>query len=201
MLDALATHDLLLRSVSADWTAEDWERLPHERGYRFEIIRGMLYVQCLPTIKHQQISGRALRILSDQLDDRDRGITLTSPLGLFIPGGQPVQPDLLVLAPTDAALINESRLETIPLLLVEILSPSNPAHDLVTKLELYASAGVPEYWVLRPIERDVLVHHDPDPMNSVYRRVVQVPPDGELVSPTLPCRAPVSRFFADLSGQ
>ncbi len=82
-------------------------------------------------------------------------------------------------------------------MIVEILSPSNPEHDLVTKLELYASAGVPEYWVFRPVQRDALVYSDPDPLTGTYHRADQLPPDGELISPTLPCRALVARFFAD----
>jgi Uma2 family endonuclease len=197
MLATLQTRDFLLRSVDANWTADDWERLPHESGYRFEIIHGVLYMSTAPSPFHQWISRQSFLVLNDQLDSRGMGITLTSPIGLFMPGSQPVQPDLLVLAPEDSGLIREGRLETIPLLVVEILSPSNPEHDLVTKLELYASAGVPEYWVFRPEERDVLVHSDPDPANGIYRRVVQMPSDGELISPTLPCRAPVARFFAD----
>jgi len=201
MLATLPARDFLLRSVDKDWTADDWERLPHDSGYRFEIIHGVLYMSTAPSPFHQWISRQSFLVLNDQIDNRGLGLTLTSPIGLFMPGSQPVQPDLLVLAPEDRALIHEGRLETIPLLLVEILSPSNPEHDLVTKVELYASAGVPEYWVFRPAERDVLVHSDPDPTNGVYRQVVQVPRDGELVSPTLPCRVPVTRFYADPAGQ
>jgi Uma2 family endonuclease len=197
MVATLQARDFLLRSVDRNWTADDWERLPHESGYRFEIIHGVLYMSTAPSPFHQWVSRQSFLVLNDQLDNRGVGITLTSPIGLFMPGSQPVQPDLLVLASEDSALIREGRLETIPLLVVEILSPSNPEHDLVTKLELYSSAGVPEYWVFRPVERDVLVHSDPDPVRSVYRHVVQVPPDGELISPTLPCRALVALFFAD----
>lgn len=199
MVATLQARDFVLRSVDKNWTAADWERLPHDSGYRFEIIHGVLYMSTAPSPFHQWVSRLAQRVFFEQIDDRGLGITLTSPIGLFMPGSQPVQPDLLVLAPEAGVLIREGRLETIPLLVVEILSPSNPEHDLVTKLELYASAGVPEYWVFRPSERDVLVHSDPDPIKGVYRQVIQVPPDGELISPTLPCRSPVSRFFADPS--
>jgi Uma2 family endonuclease len=197
MVATLQARDFLLRSVDRNWTADDWERLPHDSGYRFEIIYGVLYMSTAPHPFHQWVSRQAFLVLHEELDSRGLGITLTSPIGLFMPGSQPVQPDLLVLAPEEGALIREGRLETVPLLVVEILSPSNPEHDLVTKLELYANAGVPEYWVFRPVERDVIIHCDPDPVNGVYRRVVQVPPDGELISPTLPCRAAVARFFAD----
>ncbi len=196
MLATQQSRDFLLRSVDSTWTDDDWERLPHESGYRFEIIHGVLYMSTAPSPMHQWVSRMTQRFLYEQIDDRSYCITLDAPIGLFLPGGQPVQPDLLVLAPEDRHLIREGRLETIPLLVVEILSPSNPEHDLVTKLELYASAGVPEYWVFRPAERDILVHSDPDPANGAYRQVAHVAPGGELVSATFPCRAPADRFFA-----
>ncbi len=36
----------------------------------------------------------------------------------------------------------------MPILLVEILSPSNPGYDRVTKLNRYARSGVPFYWIV-----------------------------------------------------
>lgn len=197
MLATFMERDFLLRSVDANWTTADWERLPHDSGYRFEIIHGVLYMSTAPSPYHQWVSRHTQRILFVQIDDEGLGFTLSAPIGLFLPGSQPVQPDLLVLAPEDRDLIREGRLETTPLLIVEILSPSNPEHDLVTKLELYASAGVPEYWVFRPLQRDVLVYSDPDPLTGTYRRADHLPPDGELISPTLACRAPVAQFFVD----
>ena len=38
---------------------------------------------------------------------------------------------------------------------MEVLSPSNPAHDRSLKHELYAEAGVPEYWIIDPRARTV----------------------------------------------
>jgi Uma2 family endonuclease len=197
MLATMYARDFLLHSVEANWTADDWERLPHESGYRFEIIHGVLYMSTAPSPFHQWVSREVFLFLHAAIDDPGVGVTLTSPIGLFMPGSQPVQPDLLVLAPEDRGMIREGRLETIPLLVVEILSPSNPEHDLVTKLALYANAGVPEYWVFRPVERDVLVYSEPDPVTGTYRRVTAVPPEGELVSHTLPCRIAVASLFAE----
>ncbi len=49
-----------------------------------------------------------------------------------------------------------SRLRGVPDLVVEILSPSNPDHDLKTKRRLYEQAGIPEYWIVYPDEQQVL---------------------------------------------
>ena len=44
---------------------------------------------------------------------------------------------------------------------MEVLSPSNPRHDLERKRELYARHGVPEYLILEPGEETVLALSDP----------------------------------------
>jgi Uma2 family endonuclease len=42
-----------------------------------------------------------------------------------------------------------------PDLIVEILSPSNPKHDCVTKFNLYEEHGVREYWIVDPRQKTV----------------------------------------------
>ncbi|MYH60275.1 MAG: Uma2 family endonuclease, partial [Caldilineaceae bacterium SB0675_bin_29] len=37
-------------------------------------------------------------------------------------------------------------------------SPSNPAHDRKLKYDLYAEAGVQEYWIIDPHNRSVEIH-------------------------------------------
>jgi Uma2 family endonuclease len=48
------------------------------------------------------------------------------------------------------------KVKGIPDLLVEILSPSNPGHDLDTKRRVYEQMCVPEYWIVFPEEHQVL---------------------------------------------
>lgn len=79
---------------------------------------------------------------------------------LHIPNGKKnhtvVQPDLCVVC--DPAKLDEMGCDGTPDLMVEILSPSNQKHDLVTKFQLYEDAGVQEYWVVDPIHKTVLVY-------------------------------------------
>jgi Uma2 family endonuclease len=188
--------ELFLRSVDATWNEARWETLDHE-NYRYEVIDGVLYMSTSPSLYHQWITSQTAGQLQEQLQRKGLGIVLWAPGGLFMPGARPVQPDIMVLRPEDKGLVTTSRAETIPLLLVEILSPSNANYDLVTKRAAYARAGVPEYWILRPVERDVLVHWEPELATGLYLQVRHIMPDGELVSPTLLFRAPVASFFAE----
>jgi len=187
--------EMVLQSSEAIWNRDRWEELP-EDGKRYEVINGVLYMSTAPSPLHQWISRHTQRLLYAQIDDRGLGITFNAPVGLFMPGCDPVQPDILVLKLEDQGLIVEKHIETIPLLLVEILSPSNPNHDLVLKRQAYARAGVPEYWVLRPQERDILVHSEPEPTTGQFLRTIRFATGEELISPTLPFRAPVAEFFA-----
>ena len=189
--------DALLRSTDANWTADDWEQLPDD-GQRYEIIGGVLYVSTAPSPAHQLIAQETYTILREQVVVPGVGLIFLAPIGLFMPGTDPVQPDLLVVRAEDRGIIGPRRIEGVPALLVEVLSPSNANYDLVTKREAYARAGVPEYWIARPVERDILVHSEPEPATGQYLRVERVPPAGTLISPTLPVQAAVVAFFAGI---
>lgn len=187
--------ELVLHSAEANWNRERWDELPDD-GNRYEIIDGVLYMSTAPSPLHQWISSQTQRLFYRQIDERGLGLTFVAPVGLFMPGCDPVQPDVMVLRPEDRTLILEQRAETIPLLLVEILSPPNPQHDLVLKRQAYARAGVPEYWIIRPQERDLLLHSEPEPTSGQFLRVRRIGPDDELVSATLPVRTPLAALFA-----
>jgi Uma2 family endonuclease len=42
-------------------------------------------------------------------------------------------------------------------LVVEVISPDDPSRDIVTKKEEYAQAGIPEYWLVNPINQTMTV--------------------------------------------
>ncbi len=46
----------------------------------------------------------------------------------------------------------------VPALVVEIISESTRSKDFVKKLDLYMSTGVKEYWVINPLNREVIVY-------------------------------------------
>ncbi len=46
----------------------------------------------------------------------------------------------------------------IPTLVVEILSESTRRKDILTKLNLYMSSGISEYWIADPINREISVY-------------------------------------------
>lgn len=193
--ETLTIPELALRSLDTSWTYARWSQLPDD-GNRYEVIDGVLYVTTAPSYFHQWIIRQIIRPLLEQIDDTGFGLTTWSPIGLLMPGCDPVQPDIVVVRSDEAGMIYDRRINGVPALIVEVLSPSNAEKDTEIKRAAYARAGLPEYWIVRPAERDVLVLSRPDPTAGLYLSAVGVPPTGELVSPTLPFRAAVAGFFA-----
>jgi Uma2 family endonuclease len=66
------------------------------------------------------------------------------------------EPDLVVV--TDDRLISTRGIEGVPVLLVEVLSPSTRAYDRGPKAERYAALGVPHFWLLDPDQRRLACH-------------------------------------------
>ncbi|MBI3973741.1 MAG: Uma2 family endonuclease [Chloroflexi bacterium] len=188
-----------LRSHDAIWDRARWERLPAD-GNRYEVIDGYLYMSTAPSLFHQWIIQELYASFRKQINETGTGLTFLAPIGVFMPGCDPVQPDVVVMrasdAQSDAHVYQKGRIEGVPALLVEVLSPSNAGVDLGIKRGAYARAGVPEYWIVRPATRDVLVCTHPDTSLGDYGDSHVFGPHDELVSPTLPVRVPVASLFA-----
>lgn len=122
-----------------------------EDGYRYEVVDGALVVNAAPSWRHQHVVARMLELLAPAAP---AGVlVLPSPAWQIGPDQVP-QPDVVVVRASD---LGEHAVEGTPLLVVEVLSPANRAHDLGRKRELYAAAGCPAYWIVDPPAHSVLV--------------------------------------------
>ncbi len=68
-----------------------------------------------------------------------------------------VEPDISVICDPDK--LTDQGCAGAPDWIVEIVSPSNSSHDYIRKLNLYADAGVREYWIVNPIKETIFVYH------------------------------------------
>jgi len=125
-------------------TVEDLEAMPDD-GRRYELIGGAIVMTPAPDLGHQRGSGRLYRLLVEACPDGHE--VFAAPTDLDLPGGQRVQPDLVV---TPVRGANDRRLELPVLLVVEIVSPGSRTNDRVTKPAAYAEAGIPAYWIVDP---------------------------------------------------
>lgn len=139
------------------WTYADWERLPDD-GNRYEVIEGYLYMTTAPSNFHQWIVQRLVRYIGIPAEDQELAICFPAPIGVLMPGAEPVQPDYVVVLQNNIGIIRGGRIRGVPDLIVEVLSPGSVAYDQGVKLEAYERAHVPEYAVVDPAAR-TLIHY------------------------------------------
>jgi Uma2 family endonuclease len=192
---AVSAIEYQLRSPDATWCYDRWEQLPDD-GNRYEVIDGVLYMSTAPGFLHQRSVMRLDRRVGAPLEEQGVAIAATAPIGVIMPGADPVQPDFLLIRTERASIISDDgRIRGVPDLIAEVLSPNNPELDTVTKRGAYARAGVPEYWIVRPASRDVLVCAQPDGALGDYSNVHLFATASEIVSPTMDIRVAVADLF------
>lgn len=130
--------------IPGGWTYADLERLPDD-GHRYEIIDGILLVNASPIPDHQEVQFRLWRLLDDAAPGELR--VLGAPLDIVLADDTVVEPDVLVARRAD---FTDKNLPAVPLLVVEVLSPSTQVIDRNMKLERYQRAGIPSYWMIDP---------------------------------------------------
>ena len=130
---------------------------------RAEIIGGKVLMMAPPSRIHQKISGEIFRQLANFLEGK-RCEVYSAPFGVRLfekDGDRPedvdtvVEPDITVVC--DTSRLDQHGCKGAPELVMEILSPSNRRHDMLVKLNLYQRAGVREYWIVNPDDKDVQV--------------------------------------------
>lgn len=188
-----------LRSPDATWCYERWQKLPDD-GNRYEVIDGVLYMSTAPSFWHQRCIGQLVQLAGVPLERENVAIYTFAPIGVIMEGADPVQPDFLLIRRERMSIVAEDgRVRGVPDLIAEVLLPSNPELDTVVKRAAYARAGVPEYWIVRPETRDVLVCSQPDASLADFTEVRRFSAEraDELVSATFPLRMPVAGLFEE----
>ena len=68
-----------------------------------------------------------------------------------------VRPDFKIVGDF-SKIANGKNIQGAPDFIAEVLSPSNSAHDLITKRKLYEKHGVPEYWIVDIYTKNIHVY-------------------------------------------
>ncbi len=129
------------------FTYDDLEGMPDD-GYRREIIGGSLIVTPSPAGGHQRVTGKLYALV--QAAEVPGNMAMVAPYDWKLPDGGSVQPDVMVIRRQDFDRDGPLPTSAAPLLVVEVLSPSNAAQDRALKRDLYERLGVPAYWIVDP---------------------------------------------------
>lgn len=141
---------------SRSYTYQDYLEMPEEPGYSFEILDGVLVKEPAPNVPHQRVSRRLQRILEDYFWEVDpEGEVFDAPLDITFGDRTVVQPDLLYVSGTQKDIVQYTRIDGPPTLVVEIISPSTGRKDRLLKMGIYQRAGVKHYWLVSPEDRSM----------------------------------------------
>ena len=138
-------------------SAEDYWNLPE--GTRAELIEGELWDLASPSRIHQEIVLEVSVRLKNHIDAHGGSCKVyPAPfaVNLFADESTVVEPDVSVIC--DSEKLSDRGCEGAPDLVVEVVSPSNPEMDYISKLNLYREAGVREYWICDPQRERTLAY-------------------------------------------
>jgi Uma2 family endonuclease len=134
-------------------TIEDYQKLPE--GAPYQLIGGELIMSPSPTRIHQDILGNLFSSLRAFIKSKDLGKIFIAPLDVELTEYDVYQPDIIFIRKERLHLLGGLRIDIVPDLVIEILSPSNAYYDLTHKKAVYCEQGVEEYWVVDPIEETI----------------------------------------------
>ena len=136
-------------------TYEDYCNAPED--VRYELLDGGLVMIAAPNIAHQIIADDLLLLLQDFVKRNKLGRVFSAPTDVVLSDTSVVQPDLTFVSTSRMGIVGTDNIRGAPDLVVEVISPSDPARDLIKKRDIYARHGVGEYWIADPGARSIAV--------------------------------------------
>lgn len=137
------------------FTYADYAAIPAD-GLRHEIIDGDHFVNPAPNLSHQHVSRHLQFQLMTEIELKGLGVVLNAPVDLQLSRHDIVQPDLVYVSKARQTILTPTKINGVPDLVVEILSPSNTKYDTEIKRRLYERCGIPEYWIVNPEDQTLL---------------------------------------------
>lgn len=131
------------------WNRAMLEALPDD-GQRHEIIDGVHYVTPSPAAVHQYVVSELLAALLPWCKAERAGWVFTAPSDIDLTGDTIVQPDITVLPRTGERPPRTWADAGLPILAIEVISPSSASRDRILKRRRYQRAGIAEYWIVDP---------------------------------------------------
>ncbi|MEG1287472.1 MAG: Uma2 family endonuclease [Clostridium sp.] len=139
-------------------TYDEFLDIQNSSENRLEYIDKLICMSPSPSIPHQRISGNLYGLLWTFFKGKTCDV-FSAPTDIELSkdnNKNVVIPDLSVIC--DKNGFTNNKYIGVPTLIIEILSPSNQSHDLVTKMNLYMRYGVKEYWIINPMKYSIDVY-------------------------------------------
>jgi len=127
--------------------------------YKVELIDGRIITEMAPVGgEHGWGLNKLNKSLFSCLHDTDYTVWVQS--GVALPGDRELQPDVAIFKPVPERMGKNPTVDQI-VLVIEV-SDTSLRKDATDKMELYAEAGVPVYWVVDVRRKQVHVYTAPE---------------------------------------
>jgi len=146
---------LSLASIQGLWTEEQYLAMTDHSNRLLEFDNGYIEVLPMPIPEHQKILALLYELFVAFVRPRG-GITLFAPLRVQIRPRKFREPDLVILRDVNDPRQHKRYWLGVDVA-VEIVSDDDPERDTKVKRVDYAEAGIPEYWIVNPLNDTVTV--------------------------------------------
>lgn len=145
--------------ATAKISFEEFQNLPEREGTIYELDEGQLVMEPSPALRHNLIRQRIAVKLIQHLEAKHLGV-VAEEMDFRLATETVRNPDVAVILKEHLAIIDldASPVDGAPALAVEVVSPSNTAHDMRKKTEQYLRAGSRSVWIGYPTLRLVEIH-------------------------------------------
>jgi Uma2 family endonuclease len=136
------------------WSVEEYLALPG--NHLVEFSHGNVEVLSMPTQSHQNIVAFLYEAILLFARAADLGKVLFAPLHIRLDPSKIREPDIAFMLKANAARRKEEYWEGADWV-IEVVSNDDRRRDLEIKRFEYARAGIPEYWIVDPLNSQVIV--------------------------------------------
>lgn len=114
---------------------------------------GRIIMSSPASFQHQTIGDFLTHIMQLFVEHHDLGVIVSAPFQMKLANGR--EPDILYVSTAHEDRFHDTYLDGPADLVVEIISPESLERDRGTKFVEYETGGIPEYWLIDPLRRQV----------------------------------------------
>jgi len=146
-------------------------------GQKADLIDGVIYMASPDTRRSDRLGGFIKFLMQGYAAVQGLGEVYGSRFAFELSQFRAPEPDAAFVRTERLHLVSERRMVGGPDIAVEIVSRESRQRDYGEKKQLYADAGVSEYWIIDPLQRRVEFHrlhagrYEPVPLeqNRIFR--------------------------------
>ena len=166
-------------------TVEEFHAISEEDPRPMELIDGEVVVMTHPRVAHCELQALLIGAIVAWQRRTPGHARVGGPTGVGLGRYDHYAPDV-VINRSARRVDARGRLAELPLICVEVRSPSTWKHDVGRKKAVYEAQGVPELWLVDDVARVILVYRRSGPKVDYFDTALELDASDTLTSPLLP---------------